>query len=68
MTAEIAGAVMDYLNPKGVMVMARAEHMCMTMRGVKTQGSQTVTVVSKGLFEKDESLRAMFFHMVGSQN
>ncbi len=68
MTVEIAGAVMDYLNPKGVMVMARAEHMCMTMRGVKTQGSQTVTVVSKGLFEKDESLRTMFFHMVGPQN
>lgn len=64
MTAEIADAVMEYLEPKGVMVMAQAEHMCMTMRGVKTQGSQTVTVVSRGLFEQDESLRTLFFNMV----
>ena len=64
MTAEIADAVMEYLNPEGVMVMAQAEHMCMTMRGVKTQGSQTVTVVSRGAFEQDESLRTLFFSMV----
>lgn len=64
MTAEIADAIMEYLSPEGVMVMAQAEHMCMTMRGVKTQGSQTVTIVSRGAFERDESLRALFLSMV----
>jgi len=64
LTAQIADAIMENLKPKGVMVMAQAEHMCMTMRGVKKPGSRTVTVVSRGLFEQDESLRSLFMDMV----
>lgn len=64
LTAEIADAVMENLCPKGVIVMAQAEHMCMTMRGVKKQGSQTVTVVPRGVFEQDESLRTLFLTLV----
>ena len=64
MTAEIADAIMESLKPKGVMVMVQAEHMCMSMRGVKKPGSQTVTVISRGLFELDENLKTTFFNLV----
>ena len=48
MTAQIADAIMEYLAPKGVMVMVEAEHMCMTMRGIKKPGSRTVTYAVRG--------------------
>lgn len=64
MTAQIADAIMEHLKPKGVMIMLEAEHMCMTMRGVKKPGSQTVTVVARGAFEQDEALKQTFFYMV----
>ncbi|MDO5573125.1 MAG: GTP cyclohydrolase I FolE [bacterium] len=66
MTAQIADALMEYLAPKGVMVMAEAEHMCMTMRGIKKPGTTTVTVVTKGAFEHNEALQNTFFHLLGS--
>lgn len=65
MTGQIADAIMEHLNPKGVMVMLEAEHMCMTMRGIKKPGSKTVTLASRGVFEEDGSLKEQFFHMVG---
>ncbi len=64
MTAQIADAIMEYLKPKGVMVMLEAEHMCMTMRGVKKPGSKTVTMVTRGVFEMQEELRSTFLQMV----
>jgi len=64
MTVEIADALMKYLAPKGVMVLVEAEHMCMTMRGVKKPGSKTVSVVTRGAFEDNEKLQNMFFRMV----
>lgn len=65
MTGQIADALMDYLKPKGVMVMVEAEHMCMTMRGIKKPGSKTVSVVTRGAFEENEKLQNMFFRMIG---
>jgi GTP cyclohydrolase I len=56
---------MGELGAKGVMVMIEAEHMCMTMRGVKKPGSQTVTVVTRGAFEEDMCLQNTFYHMLG---
>lgn len=53
MTAQIADDVMEYLNARGVMVVIEAEHLCMTMRGVKKPGTQTVTVACRGVFEED---------------
>ena len=64
MTAQIADAIMENLRPKGVIVLIEAEHMCMTMRGIKKPGSQTVTMVSKGIFEKDARLKKTFLDLV----
>lgn len=64
MTGQIADAIMQYLNPKGVMVAVEAEHMCMTMRGIKKPGSKTVTVASRGVFHEDDGLKEEFFHLL----
>ena len=64
MTAQIADAIMTYLKPKGVMVILQAEHMCMTMRGIKKPGSQTMTYVCRGEFEQNTGLQQMVFNMV----
>ncbi|MDO4453360.1 MAG: GTP cyclohydrolase I FolE [Eubacteriales bacterium] len=64
LTAQIADAFMEHLEPQGVMVMVEAEHMCMTMRGIKKPGSKTVTVVTRGVFENDTTLQNRFFQMV----
>lgn len=64
MTVQIADAVMEHLAPEGVMVMLEAEHMCMSMRGVRQPGSKTVTFAARGVFEEDGALRERFFEMV----
>ena len=60
LTAQIADAVMKELHPKGVMVMLEAEHMCMTMRGVKKPGSKTITTAVRGEFADNQQLRSQF--------
>ena len=65
MTAQIADALMENLHPKGVMVLAEAEHMCMTMRGVQKPGTKTVTLARRGVFETDPALEERFFRMLG---
>ena len=64
LTCQIADAAEKYLNPLGVMVMIEAEHMCMTMRGVKKPGSKTVTIVTRGAFADDEKLQNSFYQML----
>ena len=64
MTGQIADAVMEHLAPRGVMVMLEAEHMCMTMRGVKKPGSRTVSVAARGCFEEEPALQERFFQML----
>ena len=64
LTAQIADALMEHLMPRGAMVMLEAEHMCMTMRGVKKPGSKTVSVVTRGAFAEEERLQNMFFQMI----
>ena len=64
MTGQIADALMDYLKPKGVMVMVEAEHMCMTMRGIKKPGSKTVTVVKRGILQEEKERSELFFQML----
>jgi len=57
MNAQIAEALMNGLETKGVLVIIEAEHMCMTMRGVKKPGTRTTTIVSRGLFLDDKELQ-----------
>ena len=65
LTGQIADALMEHMEPKGAMVMIEAEHMCMTMRGIKKPGSQTVTVAKRGAFAEDPLLEERFFRMLG---
>ena len=64
MTAQIADAIERHLLPKGVIVMIEAEHLCMTMRGVKKPGVRTVTVATRGLFTDDYERQNLFFTAV----
>ena len=64
LTAQIADAFMEELKPKGVMVLVQAEHMCMTMRGIKKPGTRTVSVVTRGIFDDNESLQNSFYRML----
>lgn len=65
LTGQIADALMKHMAPKGVLVMAEAEHMCMSMRGIKKPGSKTVTLARRGVFETDPELEERFFRMLG---
>ena len=65
MTEQIADAFMEGLAPRGVMVLVEAEHMCMTMRGIKKPGSKTVTTAARGVFETEPAMRESFWRMLG---
>lgn len=56
MTNEIADAIEECLDAKGVLVVVEAEHTCMTMRGVKKPGSKTVTYAARGEFKENQRL------------
>lgn len=58
LTTQIAEIIMHKLNPLGVMVVIEAEHMCMSMRGVKKPGVLTVTSAVRGIFKENEKTRA----------
>lgn len=58
LTTQIADIIMSKLKPQGCMVVIEAEHMCMSMRGVKKPGTFTVTSVVRGIFKKNEKTRA----------
>ena len=64
LTAQIADALLENLNPKGVIVMIEAEHMCMSMRGIKKPGSQTITMVTRGEFRENTKVQETFMQMV----
>ena len=64
MTAQIAEALDESLNPQGVIVMIEAEHTCMTMRGIKKPGSKTVTLVTTGVFQDNAELQNRFLALV----
>jgi GTP cyclohydrolase I len=66
LTTEVADALQDSLNPRGVLVVVEAEHLCMSMRGVRKPGSRTVTSAVRGLFRDSDATRAeamgLIFH------
>ncbi len=66
MTAQVARTLNEALQPRGVMVVVSAEHLCMTMRGVKKPGSLTVTSVVTGLFRQNPATRAEAMNLIES--
>ncbi len=64
LTSQIADAIQTHLSPKGVIVVIKAEHMCMSMRGVNKPGTQTMTYKTTGCFEGDQEMRKLFFSML----
>jgi len=64
MTSQIADAINEAINPKGVMVVVEAEHMCMSMRGIKKPGSITQTIATRGQFAESDRLQNRFFKML----
>jgi GTP cyclohydrolase I len=58
LTTQIADAMESALAPRGVLVVIEAEHLCMSMRGVRKPGSKTVTSSVRGLFRRNEATRA----------
>jgi GTP cyclohydrolase I len=64
MTAQIAGAIQETLNPRGVAVMIEAEHMCIAMRGIRKQGSTTLTSTFTGAFRDNPEEQVRFISMV----
>ncbi|MHB1418094.1 MAG: GTP cyclohydrolase I FolE [Bacillota bacterium] len=64
LTTQIADSIMEALQPRGVIVVVEAEHMCMTMRGVKKPGSMTLTSAVRGIFKTNEATRAEAFAMI----
>ncbi len=64
LTAEIANAIQEVLNPHGVGVLIEAEHACMTLRGVNTPGSSLVTSALLGVVRDDPRTRQEFLRLV----
>lgn len=64
LTSQLADAIMTTLEPSGVAVVVRAEHLCMTMRGIRKPGSQTVTSAMRGVFQRGAATRAEFMSLL----
>ncbi|HEX2236668.1 MAG TPA: GTP cyclohydrolase I FolE [Actinomycetota bacterium] len=64
LTTQIADALEGALAPRGVLVVIEAEHLCMSMRGVRKPGSQTVTSAVRGVFRKNEATRAEAMNLI----
>ncbi|MCL2807758.1 MAG: GTP cyclohydrolase I FolE [Coriobacteriia bacterium] len=57
LTSQIANTLVEHLEPNGVIIVIEAEHLCMSMRGVKKPGAKTITSAVRGAFEKSEKTR-----------
>ncbi len=64
MTQQVIDAVNEHLDPRGAAVMIEAEHMCMSIRGVRAHGAQTSTLRFTGMFAEERDLQDRFFAMV----
>ena len=66
LTSQIADCLMDRLKPRGVLVVIEAEHLCMSMRGVKKPGAITATSAVRGVFQKNAKTRAEALSLIKS--
>jgi GTP cyclohydrolase I len=64
LTTQIADAIMQYLQPDGCMIVIEAQHLCMMMRGVEKQNSQTITSAVRGIFSSDLNARQEFLQLI----
>ncbi len=65
-TSQIADVINETIKPKGVMVIVEAEHLCVTMRGIKKSGSTVKTSVVRGIFRENEKTRAETLSLIGN--
>ena len=65
LTTQIADAIVDALAPRGAFVMIEAEHLCMSMRGVRKPGTLTVTSAVRSLFKENQATRAEVMSLIG---
>ena len=66
-TSEVADALMRALDPLGAMVVIEAEHLCMSMRGVRTPGAKTVTSAVRGIMSTHDATRAEVFAIINAR-
>jgi GTP cyclohydrolase I len=64
LTAQVADALMRKLDPRGAIVVIEAEHLCMSMRGVRKPGAVTTTSAVRGQFKSDNALRAEALELI----
>ncbi len=67
LTSEVVEAIMEKLSPLGAIVVIEAEHMCMTMRGIKKPGSKTVTSAVRGIMKTDIKTRTEVLSLINSK-
>jgi GTP cyclohydrolase I len=65
LSSQLADAIMSALEPAGVAIVIRANHLCMTMRGIRKPGSLTVTSAMRGVFQRGAATRAEFMSLIG---
>lgn len=58
LTSQIADTIVEHLDPQGVMVVIEAEHLCMSMRGVRKPGATTTTSAVRGIFQRNMATRS----------
>lgn len=67
LSTQLADAIMKALDPQGVGVVISANHLCMTMRGVRKPGSLTVTSAMRGVFQRSAATRAEFMSLINAK-
>ncbi len=65
-TSEVADAIMRALDPSGALVLIEAEHLCMSMRGVRTPGAKTVTSAVRGIMQTRPATRAEVLALINA--
>ena len=64
LTAQLADLIVDRLKPKGAMVIIDAEHLCISMRGIKKPGTRTITSAVRGIFRTKQSTRQELLELI----
>jgi GTP cyclohydrolase I len=67
-TSQVADAIVEALQPSGALVLIQAEHLCMTMRGVRTPGARTVTSAVRGIIQTNAATRAEVLSLINAQD